>query len=147
MTRKWLWFSCIFSVLFFVQLSPFNFRDFLEKGLKKAGKAVAVAAIIRKMAPELNNLINGLLLNNGAAVKQTTKVVPLFSFGDRTAVGGAQVSGAEDQLAKVRAVFQIDGDFQRGKFRVKAFVPTTSSTKLRRVTGVGVSALLDYHVR
>ena len=41
MTRKWLWFSCIFSVLFFVQLSPFNFRDFLEKGLKKLETEIA----------------------------------------------------------------------------------------------------------
>ena len=76
-----------------------------------------------------------------------TKVVPLFSVGKRTAAGGVQVSGPAELLKQVRAAFQIDGNFDRGKLRVRVFVPSTSSTKLVRVHGVGVSALVDYHVR
>lgn len=129
-------------------VDAFNLKKvFNRKNIEDAVQVVAVAAVIRQFAEELNGLINGLLLNNNAANTEMTKVVPIFSVGDRTAVGGAQVSGPADKLAEVSAVFQIDGNFHRDKFRVKAYVPSTSSTKLDRVHGVGVTALIDYHVR
>lgn len=120
-----------------------GFKDFFKKYVKTS----AVAAVVRKAAPALNDFINGLLLNKGLPNKSQTKVVPLFSFGEKLAVGAVQVSGSASQLAKVRACVQIDGVFSSGKFRVKAYVPTTSSTKFKRVHAVGVTALIDYHVR
>ncbi|MCO4783101.1 MAG: hypothetical protein KC646_12320 [Candidatus Cloacimonetes bacterium] len=120
-----------------------GFKDFFKKYVKTS----AIAAVVRKAAPALNDFINGLLLNKGLPNRSQTKVVPLFSFGEKLAVGAVQVSGSSKQLAKVRACVQIDGVFKSGKFRVKAYVPTTSSTKFKRVHGVGVTALIDYHVR
>jgi hypothetical protein len=120
-----------------------GFRDLFKKYVKTS----AIAAVVRKAAPALNNFVNGLLLNKGLPNKSQTKVVPLFSFGKKLAVGAVQVSGSSKQLSKVRACVQIDGVFSSGKFRVKAYVPTTSSTKFKRVHGVGVTALIDYHVR
>jgi hypothetical protein len=149
MMRAFAVFLCLF-LLFGTGLSvdAINLRNiFSRKNAERAGKTVVVAAVIRQFAEELNGLINGLFLNNNAANKEMTKVVPIFSAGERLAVGGAQVSGSAEQLAEVSAVFQIDGDFHRGKFRVKGFVPSTSSTELDRVYGVGVTALIDYHVR
>jgi|SaaInl4_135m_RNA_FD_contig_91_259534_length_1866_multi_3_in_0_out_0_3 hypothetical protein len=130
-----------------VSLDSFNLKNFLKDTLKKTGTAVAIAGVIRKFSTQLDNFINGVTLNKGVPNKQSTKVVPLFSFGDRTALGGAQVSGSQERVARVRAVFRIEDQFQRGRFRVSAFVPTTSSTKLERVQEVGVTALVDYHVR
>ena len=128
-------------------LNSFDFKGFLKDSLEKAGKAVAIAGLVRKLAPEINDFVNTLMLNQKVANREKTKVVPLFSFGDRSAIGGAQVSGPEYLLNQVRAVYQIDGLFQNGRFRVKALVPTTSSTELNRVHGVGVTAVVDYHVR
>ena len=134
-------------VFFVVNLDSFNFKDFTKNIMGKAGKTVVVAGVIRKFATDLNNFVNGVTLNQGVPDQMHTKVVPLFSFGEKTAIGGAQVSGPREQVDQVQAVFQIQDDFQRGRFRVNALVPTTSSTKLKRVQGVGVTAIVDYHVR
>tara|TARA_Y100000589_G_scaffold103267_1_gene97551 strand:- start:885 stop:1352 length:468 start_codon:yes stop_codon:yes gene_type:complete len=119
----------------------------IKNSANKILKSSGIAAIIRKAAPEINSFINKITLNQGVKTRETTKVVPLFSVGNRTAAGGVQVSGPAELLKQVRAAFQIDGNFNRGKLRVRVFVPSTSSTKLVRVHGVGVSALVDYHVR
>ena len=134
----------LFSFLIYPEVNySGGFKDFFKKYVKTS----AIAAVVRKAAPALNDFINGLLLNKGLANQSQTKVVPLFSFGEKLAVGAVQVSGSISQLAKVRACVQVDGVFSSGKFRVKAYVPTTSSTKFKRVHGVGVTALIDYHVR
>ena len=139
--------SVLLSFTLFVS-SPETFNwNKIKSSAKKILKSSGIAAIIRKVAPDLNSFINTITLNQGVQNRQMTKVVPLFSVGKRTAVGGVQVSGPAELLKQVRAAFQIDGSFDRGKLRVRVFVPSTSSTKLVRVHGVGVSALVDYHVR
>lgn len=134
-------------MFFFIICSSSVYSGGFKSFFKKYVKTSAIAAVVRKAAPALNDFINGLLLNKGLPNKSQTKVVPLFSFGEKLAVGAVQVSGSRKQLSKVRACVQIDGVFSSGKFRVKAYVPTTSSTKFKRVHGVGVTALIDYHVR
>jgi hypothetical protein len=147
--RKVLWIPVLLFVILSVsQVNSFSFKDLFNKSnLKKAAKTYVIAGIVRKFSDELNNFINGLLLNNSIPNKELTKVVPLIGGGTHTAVGGAQVSGPADKLAQVQAVFQVDGEFQRGKFKVMAYIPTTSSTELDRVYGVGVTAIIDYHAR
>ncbi|PCJ21238.1 MAG: hypothetical protein COB02_01245 [Candidatus Cloacimonadota bacterium] len=143
-SKKIISYLVVFSFFIYpISVHSGGFKSFFKKYIKTA----AIAAVVRKAAPALNNFINGLLLNKGLPNKSQTKVVPLFSFGEKLAVGAVQVSGSVIQLRKVRACVQIDGVFSSGKFRVKAYVPTTSSTKFKRVHGVGVTALIDYHVR
>jgi len=140
-----LFFFISFS-LFIPSTETFDWKK-IKNSAKKILKSSGIAAIIRKVAPDLNNFINTITLNQGIQNRQMTKVVPLFSIGTRAAAGGVQVSGPPELLKQVRAAFQIDGNYNRGKLRVRVFVPSTSSTKLVRVHGVGVSALVDYHVR
>ena len=132
--------------LFISSPETFDWKK-IKNSAKKILKSSGIAAIIRKVAPDLNNFINTITLNQGIQNRQLTKVVPLFSIGTRAAAGGVQVTGPAELLNQVRAAFQIDGKYDRGKLRVRVFVPSTSSTKLVRVHGVGVSALVDYHVR
>ena len=119
----------------------------IRNSAKKILKSSGIAAAIRKVATELKYFINTITTNQGIQNRQMTKVVYLFRVGTRAAAGGVQVSGPTELWQQVRAAFQIDGNFYRGKLRVRVFVPSTSSTKLVRVHGVGVSALVDYYVR
>lgn len=117
-------------------------------------KTLGIGAAVRAFAPALNNFINTLLQNRGAAVQAQTKVVPILSIsiGISTSgsayVGAAQVSGPPAALAKVQAVAVIEADYQQA-FRVKALVPVDNLqpwVAFRRVPGVGVSAIIDLRI-
>lgn len=117
-------------------------------------KTLGIGAAVRAFAPALNNFINTLLQNRGAAVQAQTKVVPILSItiGISTPgsayVGAAQVSGPPAALAKVQAVAVIEADYQQA-FRVKALVPVDNLqpwVAFRRVPGVGVSAIIDLRI-
>lgn len=117
-------------------------------------KTLGIGAAVRAFAPALNNFINTLLQNRGAAVQAQTKVVPILSItiGISTPgsayVGAAQVSGPPAALAKVQAVAVIEADYQQA-FRVKALVPVDNLqpwVAFRRVPGVGVSAIIDIRI-
>lgn len=111
-------------------------------------KVGGISIIISKFATPLNNFINTLTFKNGAASDYATKVVPILSFGDGGYIGAAQVIGPDDLVNKTEAVIQIEGDFSGKTFRVKALVPTdsTNPTKISRVNGVGVSAIIDIKI-
>lgn len=117
-------------------------------------KTLGVAYAVRTFAPQINNFINDLLLNRGAEVRDRTKVVPILSIeiGLRAPggayVGAAQVSGPVAAVEKVQAVAVLEADFQNA-FRVKALVPVDNLKPweaLRRVPGVGVSAVIDIKI-
>jgi hypothetical protein len=72
--------------------------------------------------------------------------VPILTLGGGAYAGCVQVAGPDDRVEKVKAVAQIEQSFSfLGKVRVKALVPveTRSMTSIKRVPGVGVSALVD----
>jgi hypothetical protein len=117
-------------------------------------KTLGVAYAVRTFAPQINNFINDLLQNRGAAVRDRTKVVPILSveIGLRSPggayVGAAQVSGPVAAVDKVEAVAVIEADFQNA-FRIKALVPVDNLKPweaFRRVPGVGVSAVIDLKI-
>jgi len=126
----------------------FSFQSYAKihwgKILQPVLKATAIAALVRELSGPLNDFINNLLLTNKAANKDFTKVVPIFSVGYKSAVGAAQVSGPKELVDKVRAVFTLEGKMN-GKYRVKAYIPNTTSNpfKIDRVYGVGVTAIID----
>lgn len=110
-------------------------------------KVGGIALIVSKFGGEINGAINKLTLRNGVEVKQTTKVVPILSIGKGGFIGAAQVSGEKEDVDRVKAVAQLEGSFQ--SMRLKALVPVESEkavTHLKRVNGVGVSAIIDIKI-
>ncbi len=117
-------------------------------------KTIGIGAAVSAFAPAINNFINALLQNKGAAVQAQTKVVPILSVTvgisspGSAYVGAAQVSGPPAALAKVQAVAVLEADYQTA-FRVKALVPVDNLKPweaFRRVPGVGVSAIIDLRI-
>ena len=107
-------------------------------------KGGAIGLGVTALAPQINKAINTILLNHKVENKQETKVVPIISVGKGAKVGAAQVIGDKDKVAKVKAVAQLEGSLH--KIRFKALIPIESFdvTHLKRVYGVGLSALVDY---
>ncbi|SJZ32493.1 hypothetical protein [Selenihalanaerobacter shriftii] len=109
-------------------------------------KLFGVGFVVDKFAKPLNSFINTLTLNNGVQIKNATKVVPIVTVGSGSYVGAVQVSGPSEQVAKVKAVAQLEGDFKDGSFRIKALVPVNTKNPLNqidRIEGVGITALID----
>ena len=79
--------------------------------------------------------------------RQEDKVVPIFSIGTPgVSIGAARVSGPKVEVSRVKAVAQVEVEF-RNVLRAHIYVPVASiSTKLDRVQGVSVSALIDYNL-
>ncbi|MDD2717734.1 MAG: hypothetical protein PHW04_17745 [Candidatus Wallbacteria bacterium] len=107
-------------------------------------KAAAGGAVIRQIAGPLNDFLNSLMLAHHAENRDFTKVVPIFSVGNQAAIGAAQVSGPEELVNDVRAVFCLEGTFGN-IYRAKCYVPNKSSNplNLERVYGVGVTAVIE----
>ncbi|MGB9877658.1 MAG: hypothetical protein ACPLPS_07815 [bacterium] len=113
---------------------------------KKAVVGGAIAVLVDKFSGQLNDFVNKLMMNEKVAPTEATKVVPIISVGKALYVGAAQVSGPKDKVAEVQAVAQIEGNFHNEMFRVKALVPVKERgkiTNLQRVSGVGISAVID----
>jgi hypothetical protein len=117
-------------------------------------KTLGIGAAVKIFAVPLNNFINTLLLNRGAAVQAQTKVVPILSIsiGLRTPgsayVGAAQVSGPASVMSRVQAVALLEADYQHDA-RVKAFIPVDNLQPwqaFKRVPGVGVSAIIELRI-
>lgn len=121
--------------------------DLLGSILKGGG----IAFLIKQFNRPLNDGINKLTNSAGAPLTEATKVVPIVSVGQGGYVGAAQVTGPQATLKDVQAVGMLEGGLNGKVFRLKALVPidTTKpngSTGLRRIKGVGVSAIIDIHV-
>ena len=121
--------------------------DILGSVLKGGG----IAFLIKQFNRPINDALNKLTGSAGAPLTEATKVVPIVAVGQGGYVGAAQVSGPQDALNNVQAVGLLEGSLNGKVFRLKALVPidtTTPSggTKLTRVKGVGVSAIIDIKV-
>jgi hypothetical protein len=108
-------------------------------------KAAAIAYAATQFGPQINNFINSALRNEDATPKGVTKVVPYLSFGSKAYIGMMQVAGPEREIAKVKAVWQFEQLFDAGRVRLRALVPSDSANplKIRRVVGVGCTAVID----
>ncbi len=101
--------------------------------------------LVSAIAGPANDFINTITFNQKVGVNETTKVVPIVSIGSGTAIGAAQVAGPKAAVDRTKAVAQIETAFQ-GRLRIKILVPMDSDNPLqgiRRVQGVGVSAVID----
>jgi hypothetical protein len=113
--------------------------------LKQLIKLIGVGAAVDRFGPDINKAVNRLTKHEDTYT-MTTKTVPILSVGrGQGAIGAAQVMGRKDQVDKVKAVAQIEGEFL-GEFRIRAMIPVESKDvvkDIRRVEGVGVSGILD----
>jgi hypothetical protein len=79
--------------------------------------------------------------------RQAAKIVPIFSIGTPgVSIGAARVVGPAAQVGKVKAVAQVEAQFQ-DVVRAHIYIPVSSiSTHLERVQGASVEALIDYNM-
>lgn len=112
-------------------------------------KGGGIIFVVDRLAGPINQGINALTGNKNS-IRDTTKVVPILSLGQGTYVGAAQVSGPKNQVDQVKALAQVEGEFDRfaGGVRARALIPVSVRSvkdlkSLSRVRGVGVSALVD----
>ena len=117
--------------------------------LGKVVKVGGVAFVVDRFGPQINKFVNKLTANKNVGTQQATKVVPILSLGSGGYIGAAQVMGTKSNVAKCKAVVQIEGNAIFGKsIRAKALVPVGSKTtsKIKRIYGVGISAIIDIKI-
>ena len=126
------------------QVSAFNLGSFLGGVVKVGG----IGFLVNKYGDSVNSAINSLMMKEGAGTNYATKVVPIVSIGDSGYIGAAQVIGDANQVAKVKAVGQLEIGWNDKLFRIKGLVPMDSMdpTAFSRVQGVGVSAVIDVRI-
>jgi hypothetical protein len=110
-------------------------------------KGAVIAVLVDQFSGQLNKAVNSLTANKKMPSNLSTKVVPILSIGSGGYVGAAQVSGPKADVAKVKAVGQLETGFGK-QFRIKAFVPINARgvSNIKRVHGVGVSAVIDVKI-
>lgn len=132
---------------------------FIALSLLAGGTALAVdltdligvvggGILVSAISGPANDFINTITFNQKIGVTETTKVVPIVSIGSGTAIGAAQVAGPKSAVDRTKAVAQLETTFQ-GRLRIKILVPMDSENPLqgiRRVQGVGVSAVIDFRL-
>ncbi len=112
-------------------------------------KVGGVALVVDKFGGQINKFINGLTLNKNLGSTEATKVVPILSLGGGGYIGAVQVIGAQANVDKCKAVVQIEGNAVFGKnIRAKVLVPvgSKSTSNIKRIYGVGVSAIIDIRI-
>lgn len=126
------------------QVSAFNLGSFLGGVVKVGG----IGFLVNKYGDSVNSAINSLMMKEGVGTNYVTKVVPIVSIGDSGYIGAAQVIGDANQVAKVKAVGQLEIGWNDRLFRIKGLVPMDSMdpTAFSRVQGVGVSAVIDVRI-
>jgi hypothetical protein len=125
----------------FVSALPISGAD-LGGLLKGAG----IVFVVDQFADQLNTFINKVTLNKGVGVEDRTKVVPIISLGSGTYAGAAQISGPATAVETVKAVALLETAMSGNTFRIKALIPVASKNvvkDVKRVSGVGVSAIID----
>ncbi|MDO8587743.1 MAG: hypothetical protein Q7T82_11960 [Armatimonadota bacterium] len=117
--------------------------------LGKVVKVGGIAFVVDRFGPQINKFVNKLTANKNVGTQQATKVVPIITFGSGGYIGAAQVMGTKINVAKCKAVVQIEGNAIFGRsIRAKALVPVGSKTtsKIKRIYGVGISAIIDIKI-
>jgi hypothetical protein len=112
-------------------------------------KVGGVGLVVDKFGPQINDFINKLTANKNLGTEEATAVVPIISFGGGGYIGAVQVIGTKDNVEKCKAVVQLEGNAVFGKnIRAKALVPVGSKTtsNIKRIYGVGVSAIIDIRI-
>jgi hypothetical protein len=112
-------------------------------------KVIGVGAVVKQFGGEMNDEINKLTGHKDTPGR-TTKVVPIIviGIGSRKAIGAAQVSGARQNVEKVKSVASPQVDLFGHEITVRALIPVatdnpTDTKNLKAVDGVGVTGIVD----
>ncbi|MBC8102167.1 MAG: hypothetical protein H7Z41_06220 [Cytophagales bacterium] len=112
-------------------------------------KGGAIVLLVDKFSGQIDRFVNTVTGNKTNNTTESTRVVPILSAGRGTFAGAVQVSGPKNLVDQVKAVAQLEGQARiGGDVRVRALIPISTRgvsdvSKLSRVKGVGVSALVD----
>lgn len=112
-------------------------------------KVGGIAIVVDKFGPQINDFVNKVTANKNLATTEATAVVPIISLGGGSYIGAVQVIGTKANVEKTKAVVQLEANATFGKnIRVKALVPVGSKTtsNIKRIYGVGVSAIIDLRI-
>jgi len=131
---------CLLAFGFFaVEAQAIDLGDILKVG--------GIAFLVSQYDDQLDSFITSALGERDAAAKGATKVVPILSLGGGGYVGAAQVVGNPENVARVKAVIQVEGRFGSG--RAQLLVPTTTDKATGspdRAKGVGISAVIEFRI-
>ena len=111
-------------------------------------KIFGIGYVVKHFSGDINSFVNKTLGEQGAAVEGATKVVPILSVGGGGFIGAAQVVGVPSKVQTIQAVAQVEAKFQ-DRFRMRVLLPITTQTisgSPKGVSGVGVSAVLDFKI-
>lgn len=111
-------------------------------------KIGGIVLVVSTFGSQINTFINNTLGQREAAAVGATKVVPIFSVGRGAYVGAAQVIGTPTDVRRVQAVAAVETEISRltGSLVVPISTKSAKGTNLSRVGGVGVSAVIDFHI-
>jgi hypothetical protein len=112
-------------------------------------KVFGIGWAVRQFGGQINSFLNTALAQRKAPITDSTKVVPILSLGNGSHIGAAQVMGPQSALREVRAVGQGELDVRGSEVRLKGLFPINTTNPLkgvRRVQGVGVSAIIDFRI-
>ncbi len=103
--------------------------------------------IMKNHADELDKGLNSAVgRKNLQSANWVTKVVPIVSIGQGGFIGAVQVAGPKDKIATTKAALQLETSLLGNDIRARIFIPidsTNPADRVRRVEGVGTTALLD----
>ncbi|UCH36130.1 MAG: hypothetical protein JSV65_07180 [Armatimonadota bacterium] len=111
-------------------------------------KIFGIGYVVKQFSGQIDSFINKALGERGAEARGATKVVPILSVGAGGFIGAAQVVGVPSKVRTVKAVAQVEAKF-RDRFRMRVLIPVSTETVSgapKGVSGVGVSAVLDFEI-
>ena len=139
----------LLAFMVFASLFTAPAAAFLDINLGSVLRLFGIGYVVDRFGPQINDAINTVTFQRDLDIEQFTAVVPIISgeigaAGTGAYIGAAQVSGPRELVHQVRAVAQIEADWQR-VLRATVLIPVDSMNPLqmKRVSGVGVSAILD----
>ena len=138
---------CLALVLVVASTAMLTSPAFSANLLTQALELFGIGYVVSHFGPQIDKFITTLAGQKGVAWEGATKVVPIVSIGQGLFVGAAQVVGEPPLVDMVKAVGQLETTLS--SFRGKLLVPvdTSNPTKnVSRVSGVGVSALIDFDI-
>jgi len=108
-----------------------------------------VVLVVSSFGGQINSFINDVLNTHQAEAAGATKVVPIFSVGRGAYVGAAQVVGVPASVRRTKGVASVN--ITIGNIAGSALVPIATQrpsggSSLSTVSGVGVSAVIDFHL-
>lgn len=108
-----------------------------------------IVLVVSTFGDQINNFINSTLGQNEVKLAGASKVVPIFSVGQGAYVGAAQVVGLPANVRRVQGVAAVEVTI--GNIGGTGLVPISTKrpgggSSLSRVNGVGISAIIDFHI-